>query len=188
MRVPGWWNNRGLWQFHGNRQILLPKMRPWCHQHTPLSNEYGAGIMVVLSNSQRTFRRIFCRGSWCRRQFFICSPCYRNHRYCSIECRKLADIENRAAARRRYRESPEGKANGRDIQRRYRLRKAALARAEAQKTVMDNTTNPQTTSGIIASPSVSASSEAQKRPFLSESGQIVCHICGRTGHIIQSIY
>lgn len=168
-------------------------MRPWCHQHTPLSNEsneYGASIMVVVSSSQTTFRKIFCRLPGCHNLFIICSPCYRNHKYCSKTCSKIADIENRRAARRRYRESPEGKANGRDLQRKYRLRKAALARAEAEakKTVMDNTTNIQTASGIIASPSSTAPIEAQRRPFLSKEGEIICLFCGRTGHFIdQSI-
>jgi len=141
-------------------------------------------MVLVSSSSQLPFRQIFCRALECRHLFFICSSCYRNHRYCSPECRELASIENRRAARRRHRQSPEGRDDQRDRQRKYRRRKADLARAEAQKNVMDNTPNPPLTSGIIASPPVAAPSEAQQRPFLSSFGRIVCHFCGRVGRFL----
>lgn len=93
-------------------------------------------------------------------------------------------IEQRRAARRRHRQSPEGRDDARDRQRDYRRRKADLARAEAQKNVMDQTLTPALTSGMIASPPVSAPSEASRRPFLSEFGFIVCHFCGRVGRFL----
>lgn len=62
-------------------------------------------------------------------------------------------IEQRRAARRRHRQSPEGRDDARDRQRDYRRRKADLARAEAQKNVMDQTLTPALTSGMIASAS-----------------------------------
>ena len=140
--------------------------------------------MVLVSSSQIPFRQIFCHGVNCHRLFFICSSCYRNHRYCGNACRELADFENRRAARRRYRQSPEGQANGRDLQRKYRLRKADLARAAAQKTVMDKSSNRTLASAIIASPPFTAPCEAQRRPFLTEFGEIVCHFCGRVGRFL----
>lgn len=173
------------WQFPWKPPNLIPKMLamlPSAHAYVQCIWRWH--FMVLVSSSHIPFRQIYCHGLNCRRLFFICSSCYRNHRYCSKACRELADIENRRAARRRYRLSPEGQANGRDLQRKYRLRIADLARAEAQKTVMDNTPNPRLTSGIIASPPVTAPCEAQRRPFLSLFGQIVCHFCGRIGHFL----
>jgi hypothetical protein len=49
---------------------------------------------------------------------------------------------------------------------------------------MDQTPNPPLTSGIIASPPGAAPPEAHRRPFLSASGLIVCHFCGRVGHFL----
>lgn len=141
-------------------------------------------MVLISSSSELPFRQIFCHASQCRRLFFICSHCYRNHRYCSPDCRELSSIEQRRAARRRYRQSPEGRDDGRDRQRNYRRRKADLARAAAQKNVMDHTPNPPLTSGIIASPPVAAPIVAPWRPFLSTSGRIVCHFCGRVGRFL----
>lgn len=141
-------------------------------------------MVLISSSSELPFRQIFCHAQECRRLFFICSHCYRNHRYCSPDCRELTSIEQRRAARRRYRQSPEGRDDGRDRQREYRRRKADLARAAAQKTVMDHTPHPPLTSGIITSPPVAAPIVAQQRPFLSTSGRIVCHFCGRVGRFL----
>jgi hypothetical protein len=49
---------------------------------------------------------------------------------------------------------------------------------------MDHTPNPPLTSGIIASPPVAAPIVVQQRPFLSTSGRIVCHFCGRVGRFL----
>lgn len=141
-------------------------------------------MVFILTSSQLPFRQIFCHASQCRRLFFICSHCYRNHRYCSPECRELSFIEQRRAARRRHRQSPEGRADCRDRQRNYRRRQADLARASAQKNVMDQTPNPPLTSAIIAAPPVTAPIEARAQSFLSEFGLIVCHFCGRVGRFL----
>ena len=81
-------------------------------------------MVLISSSSELPFRQIFCHARECRRLFFICSHCYRNHRYCSPDCRELSSIEQRRAARRRYRQSPEGRDDGRDRQREYRRRTA----------------------------------------------------------------
>jgi hypothetical protein len=141
-------------------------------------------MVSISSSSELPFRQVFCHASQCRRLFFICSHCYRNHRYCSPDCRELSSIEQRRAARRRYRQSLEGRADQRDRQRNYRRRKADLARAAAEKNVMDQTPNPSLTSGIIASPPVAAPVKAHRRPFLSALGRIVCHFCGRVGRFL----
>jgi hypothetical protein len=141
-------------------------------------------MVLISSPSELPFRQVFCHASQCRRLFFICSHCYRNHRYCSPDCRELSSTEQRRAARLRYRQSPEGRADGRDRQRNYRRRKADLARATAEKNVMDQTQNPPLTSGMIAAPPVAAANQAHRRPFLSTLGRIVCHFCGRVGRFL----
>lgn len=141
-------------------------------------------MVSISSSSELPFRQIFCHASQCRRLFFICSHCYRNHRYCSPECRELASLEQRRAARRRHRQSPEGRDDARDRQRNYRRRKADLARTEAQKNVMDHTPHLPLTSAIIAAPPVTVPMAARPRPFLSTFGLIVCHFCGRVGRFL----
>lgn len=180
-------NNRGILATSVKKPPnLKAKMRPCCHQRTlNVQRSWRRRSMVSISySSELPFRQIFCHASQCRRLFFICSHCYRNHRYCSPDCRELSSIEQRRAARRRHRQSPEGRDDGRDRQRAYRRRKADLARAEAQKTVMDHTPNPPLSSGIIASPPVAAPIKAPWRPFLSTFGRIVCHFCGRVGRFL----
>ena len=141
--------------------------------------------MVLFSEpSERPFRQVFCHAFQCRRLFFICSHCYRRQRYCSPDCRLASRRKQLRAARRRYRQSPEGQADGRDRQRAYRRRKADLARAAAQKTVMDQTPEMAPASGIIASPPVAAPAKVHWRPFLSTRGRIVCHFCGRVGRFL----
>jgi hypothetical protein len=141
-------------------------------------------MVLISSSSELPFRQVFCHASQCRRLFFICSHCYRNHRYCSPDCRELSGIEQRRAARLRYRQSPEARADQRDRQRNYRRRKADLARDAAEKNVMDQTPAMTPASGMIASPPVAAPVRAPRRSFLSELGGIVCHFCGRVGRFL----
>ena len=141
-------------------------------------------MVLIASSSELPFRQIFCHASQCRRLFFMCSHCYRNHRYCSPDCREISGVEQRRAARRRYRQSPEARADGRDRQRNYRRRKADLARTEAQRNVMDHTPHPPLTSAIIAAPPVATPIAARQRPFLSTFGLIVCRFCGRVGRFL----
>jgi hypothetical protein len=59
----------------------------------------------------------------CRTSFLLCRRCYRGQRFCSDPCRTAADRENRRRARRKYRESREGKEQHRDEEVRRRARK-----------------------------------------------------------------
>ncbi len=141
--------------------------------------------MVLISHSsEQLFRQVFCHASQCRLLFFICSHCYRGQRYCSPACRSISRFEQLHVARRRYRQSPEGREDQRDRQREYRRRQADLARASSEKTVMDQTQNLPLTSGMITSPPVAAPLKAPRRSFLSELGEIVCHFCGRVGRFL----
>lgn len=71
-------------------------------------------------------RRRVCRGSGCHAVFWICRQCDRGQCYCSRACRTAARLQQRRSANCRHQQSPEGRLDHRDRQRRYRRR---LARA-----------------------------------------------------------
>ncbi len=56
--------------------------------------------------------------------FYLCSHCYRGHKYCSVQCRKSAQREAHREAQRRYRQTEKGKKAHRDSEKRRRLGKA----------------------------------------------------------------
>ena len=67
-------------------------------------------------------RQLSCRWPGCGLVFYICSSCYRGHRYCGDRCRKKARREQRRRANQRYRQSKEARLDQRDRQREYRER------------------------------------------------------------------
>lgn len=58
----------------------------------------------------------------CKVHFWICSSCWRGHKYCSIHCRKTARKLCRRIAQSRYEKSKEVRMDKRDYQREYRKR------------------------------------------------------------------
>lgn len=65
-----------------------------------------------------------CLNADCRATFFICPDCDRGQRYCSLQCRNQARLDQRRRANRRHQQSPEGRLDHRDRQREYRQRRA----------------------------------------------------------------
>lgn len=72
---------------------------------------------------------ITCRQ--CHRMFYICRSCYRGQAYCSADCRKIGHEARRRIARKKHAQSPEGKLDHADRNKKYRLKKTI------QKIVMD---------------------------------------------------
>ena len=64
--------------------------------------------------------------SACGKMFLLCRPCDRGNRYCSEACSASIRRESLKAARRRHRQSAEGRADHRDRQRDYRRRRAGV--------------------------------------------------------------
>ena len=64
--------------------------------------------------------------SACGKMFLLCRPCDRGNRYCSGACSASIRRESLKAARRRHRQSTEGRADHRDRQRDYRRRRAGV--------------------------------------------------------------
>ena len=57
----------------------------------------------------------------CGINFFICSSCYRCHKYCSLSCRKTGYERSQKKARKKYAISPEARADHCDRNKNYRV-------------------------------------------------------------------
>ena len=129
-----------------------------------------------------------CRGSECHAVFFLCSHCDRGHRYCSLHCRQQARLRQRRCANRRYQQSPEGRLDHCDRQRRYRERRA-------QARVTGHSSLSIICSALSAGgPSKSTSSKVPDRsriaalPYWPQARPVrwpCCRICGRPGLLLE---
>ena len=130
--------------------------------------------------------RVCLRGE-CQATFFLCPQCDHGQRYCSLQCRGQARLNQRRNANRRHQQSLEGRLDHRDRQRAYRSRRA-------QERVTDQG------SLLILSPS---SSECERMDVISagvlpKSGiawlqpcpekrpgvWLCCRVCGRSGRFV----
>ena len=130
-------------------------------------------------------RQLSCRWPGCGLVFYICSSCYRGHRYCGDRCRKKARREQRRRANQRHQQSREGRLDHRDRQRAYRER-CRLRR------VTDHTSAGKGRSVKIVEPSretgrsTPLAEELQDRPrfeWLPSAIRPVCMLCGRGGRV-----
>ena len=130
-------------------------------------------------------RQLSCRWPGCGLVFYICSSCYRGHRYCGDRCRKKARREQRRRANQRHQQSREGRLDHRDRQRAYRER-CRLRR------VTDHTSAGNGRSVKIVEPSretgmsTPLAEELQDRPrfeWLQDTIRPVCILCGRGGRV-----
>lgn len=67
---------------------------------------------------RESFRQDRC--ALCREVFYICRYCDRGQIYCSPPCRRLGRTASRRRANRRHQQTPEGRKDHRDRQRRWR--------------------------------------------------------------------
>ena len=127
-------------------------------------------------------RRLSCRWPGCGLVFYICSSCYRGHRYCGDRCRKKARREQRRRANQRHQQSREGRLDHRDRQRAYRER--------CRRRVTDHTSAGKGRSGKIVESaretgrSTPLAEELQDRTRferLPSALRPVCILCGRGG-------
>lgn len=68
-------------------------------------------LEVLAINKTRTLLSIYCE--CCSRIFFICRSCYRNHVYCSKECREAGYRQKHRLRQRKYRDTGNGQGNHR---------------------------------------------------------------------------
>ncbi len=124
---------------HPSWTLKLPRRRCLCLVLRPpvrmaaawRSSSFSAGL-------PRTANAAPCSSCVC--------ACDRGQRYCSLACRHRARLHQRRHANRRYQQSPEGRLDHRDRQRRYRQRQAHRAR---QTRVTDQGSLSIICSGII---------------------------------------
>ncbi len=133
--------------------------------------------------AEDVLRQRVCRWRECNSIFWICRSCDRGHQYCSHDCRTQARREQRRAANRRHRKTPEGRLDQRDRQRAYRQRLASFS-------VMDQGSPDALASGSIIPPACLpvAAFNSGRQVFepkrFHESGVPCCIICGRPGRFV----
>ena len=140
--------------------------------------------MRMAASGEVVLRPRVCLHSECRGLFFLCADCDRGQRYCSLACRQQARLRQRRCANRRHQQSPEGRLDHRDRQRRYRRRRM-------QASVTD-----QGSLSIICSPSSRCGSVEPEVPTQSSSAvfprwpptepgvRMCCRVCGRAGRFL----
>ncbi len=137
---------------------------------------------MAVVHGEVVLRQRACLGQECHSVFFICSHCDRGHRYCSARCREQARRQQRQCANKRHQQSPEGRLDHRDRQRKYRCR-----RRQTQSRVTDQG------SLSIVSPALFDCGDAdainhpavpRTRPERQPQLWLRCRICGRMGRFI----
>ena len=115
--------------------------------------------------------------------FFVCSACERGQVYCSLPCREQARRAQCRAANLRHQQSPEGRLDHRDHQRRHRARHA--------ERVTDHTYAAASAYATLAPPARAA----LRTPLLPVTRTLspawpglVCHFCGRRGRWLNPFY
>lgn len=149
---------------------------------------------MAATHDQTPLRLLVCARDDCRAVFYLCCHCYRGQRYCSRPCSRLARVQQLRLARRRYRQSPAGRARHRDSSRAYRLCRAKACWA-LKLSVVDQSSQaagfappyqhgkPSTVTqshGIVTSPSL----PPQPHPLLAPH----CIRCGRAGVVNFSLF
>ena len=120
-------------------------------------------------------RQLSCRRPGCGLVFYICSSCYRGHRYCGDRCRKKARREQRRRANQRYRQSKEARLDQRDRQREYRERCR-------RRRVIDHTSAGHGRSVKIGEPGEELPDRTRFERVPSAI-RPVCIVCGRGGRV-----
>jgi hypothetical protein len=143
----------------------------------------------------------------CEKGFCLCRSCYRRHVYCSEKCAETARRLSVKAARKKHRQSEEGRLDHRDRERERRRRR----KAEREACVGDHTSpaeKPSVTMSPVSLLPIHGVAQVQLRgrddiaerrlvvleatvpfvgshtEFLSPKKQHRCAICGRAGYLV----
>lgn len=131
----------------------------------------------------------------CETVFLVCRPCAFNQRYCQAACVELARQESRRQAHRRYRHSPEGRAQHRDEEQRRRDRRrvgdqlvqvaAAAARVAIVEAAQDGVAPRRVMAGLTRwRVVVGAALVAVAESLRAHRTVVTCAGCGRRGHVV----
>jgi len=131
----------------------------------------------------------------CETIFLVCRPCAFNQRYCKEECVELARQESCQRAHRRYRHSPEGRAQHRDEEQRRRDRRrvgdqlvqaaAGAATVAIVETAQDGAAPRRVKVGLTRWRAViGAGLVAVAERMRARRTVVTCVGCGRRGHVV----
>ena len=125
----------------------------------------------------------------CSRVFHVCGPDYRNQRYCTDACRQRGRRRQVREARRRHRQSPEGRADHRDRMRAYR-RAHRISPSEASSISVVDQSSPSPRDSDRVPPPIDSTDESTSprevhhvAPFRRPTVQR-CIVCGRHSHFV----
>ena len=141
----------------------------------------GLGSRVQFSALYRgVLTRIAIHCARCGQPFVLHQSCYRGHRYCGDLCRNLARRYCVQEARRRFRNSSEGRLDHRDAQRARRMRQATSVADHSSKNLTNIAPSKgHETQSYFASPAASAVYQLQARrdfhPLPSERQSLPRH-------------
>jgi len=130
----------------------------------------------MATNDEVVLKLRLCVRGECRAIFFLCARCDRGQRYCSVTCRSQARLRQRRCANRRHQQSPEGRLDHRDRQRRYRRRRMRAS-----------VTDQGSLSITCPALSLREPLPARRVEAAAESGpglRLRCWVCGRPGRYI----
>jgi hypothetical protein len=97
-----------------------------------LANQRQSGTdKPQIADCDVTALRLECEG--CRRSFFVHRRCFRGQAYCGNSCRTQKRLDSIRRARRRHRNSLEGRADHRDAERDRRLRRRVADHSSANR-------------------------------------------------------
>ena len=125
----------------------------------------------------------FCFAPGCLTLFFLCSSCDHGQRYCSDSCRRRERLRQRRKANRRYQQSPEGRLDHRDRQRRYRER-CRQARVTDHSSFLIVSPASSSCGPDAALPPKSPVLWSPLPPSSQPTIRLCCRICGRLGRFI----
>lgn len=83
-------------------------------------------LLISVGPVERLLRGLMRHGhdlicATCSAAFFICSSCYRCHKYCSRSCRKIGYSAKQKVTRKKYASTPEARADHCDRNKIYRV-------------------------------------------------------------------
>jgi hypothetical protein len=146
---------------------------------------------MAAAHNEAILRQRVCSGKECLVVFFICTHCDRGHGYCSARCSQQARIQQRRMANARHQQSPEGRLDHRDRQRKYRCSQRTRLRVTDQSSLSiispaSFECGPVDISPVEIAPLQSGGNADifVRRPGTKSVSWLRCWICGRFGRFI----
>jgi len=169
-------------QYGNLRQVTTNKLVLTCHDGGAIVQ---CRLQVRMATPDDGLRPQVCRNGPCRTLFFLCPSCDHGQRYCSLPCRQHARLRQRRCANRRHQQSPEGRLDPRDRQRRYR-RRQIQTRVTDQGSLSIPYSPSCRSGGLYAEVPEQNAAALLSRGTPRHAGVFICcHLCGRPGRCVE---